>query len=766
VIRIIVSQLRRRAWRATALLVGVLVATSGFVVLTSSTEASRLIVQGTVDENARSAYDILVRPRGARTALEDRRGLVRSNFLAGLYGGITANQWHRIAALEGVDVAAPIAMLGYVTTHVGVIEVDVTRAVDPTLETQLIRVRFVWRAERGLTNAPDPEPSLVYVTKRRVLVPAELPTADEDVLYPDGVRRPQGVCGEASLDPYEVQPDGSVLPLCLGASRIDARALPRVATLTPRGTFIVDGTEQQRLRAGMHAPISMLAAAIDPPSEARLVGLDRAISRGRYLSPNEAMLQPSVAPVLLASEPYVDERADAVAERIATSGLAGADDRGVARLAATARSEVRLPVEGRAVEDLYRVAMAGVTASGDAPIAASFVKPLRAGPPVYDESPDGTLHPREAADPAASALLSSGALTPMPLLATDIAQRSTEIRLVASPGGIVIGQPIGVFDRARIQTGNELTTPLETYTQTSATGADERSRGLLAGQPLFPTSNVGGYLATSPTVLLALSTLWNAGGDVNAISAVRVRVAEVTGFDAISRERVRVVAESIAATTGLDVEVMLGASRVPQRIDLGPGRYGRPRLALDELWSKKGVAAAIVRAVDRKSVVLFGLILAVCMLFLSNAVAAALRERRRELAILVCLGWSRRRLAGLFFGELAMIGGLAGVLSAALAPLLGAAIDVRMSVGRAVLAVPVALGTCLLAAALPALTVSGVRPAAALSRSVSPPGRMGRGRRRRLLGLALANLRRTPRAPSRGKPCRSAKTSAACGISG
>jgi ABC-type antimicrobial peptide transport system permease subunit len=221
-------------------------------------------------------------------------------------------------------------------------------------------------------------------------------------------------------------------------------------------------------------------------------------------------------------------------------------------------------------------------------------------------------------------------------------------------------------------------------------------------------------------------------------------VAGVIGLDALSRERVRLTAEDIATATGLDVEVMLGASGAPQTIDLGPGKFGRPQLTLAELWSKKGVAAAIVQAIDRKSVILFGLILVVCVLFLTNAAAAAVRDRRRELAILSCLGWSRRRLAGLIVGEVGVIGLLAGIMSALLARPIATAMHVGVSAGRAWLSVPVAIGLCTVAAAVPAWRASQTHPAGAVHRASATPGQRGGRPRRGVLGLALANLRRTP----------------------
>src|SRR5439155_9548378 len=101
-----------RAGRSLALLAGVLTATTGFTVLAAATETSRLTVTGTLG-TARVTYDVLVRPAGSRAALEQRRGLVRPNSLTGLYGGVSMAQYAAVGAIAGVEVAAPIAMVGY-----------------------------------------------------------------------------------------------------------------------------------------------------------------------------------------------------------------------------------------------------------------------------------------------------------------------------------------------------------------------------------------------------------------------------------------------------------------------------------------------------------------------------------------------------------------------------------------------------------------------------------------------------------------------------
>ena len=157
---------------------------------------------------------------------------------------------------------------------------------------------------------------------------------------------------------------------------------------------------------------------------------------------------------------------------------------------------------------------------------------------------------------------------------------------------------------------------------------------------------------------------------------------------------------------------------------------------------KKGVAVAILTAVDKKSVVLFALILVVCVLFVANSATAAVRGRRRELGVLACLGWTRSRLFGTVLGELAVIGLAAGVLGAVAALPLAGALGLHASAFQALLAIPVAVGVAVIAGAVPAWLaaradpVASVRPPVlAVRRGHNPGG---------ITTLAIVNVTRTP----------------------
>ncbi len=101
-LRFIEGQVRHRRSRSLLLAMGILVAAVSFTLLASQATTSALEVRGTIAKNWRPAYDILVRPRGSYTKLERTEGLVRANYLSGIFGGITSRQWRVILSTPPV----------------------------------------------------------------------------------------------------------------------------------------------------------------------------------------------------------------------------------------------------------------------------------------------------------------------------------------------------------------------------------------------------------------------------------------------------------------------------------------------------------------------------------------------------------------------------------------------------------------------------------------------------------------------------------------
>src|ERR1700683_835084 len=155
-----------RLARTLALLVAGLAAATAFTVLTAASRTAQVRTTGKVSANFAPAYDILVRPKGARTTLESATGTVQPDFLSGIYGGISMAQYHQIQQIPGVQVAAPIAMVGYAQLNASIF-VPVPKSALAGSGRQLYRISTTYVNDNGASRVTQP-PTYLYVTPLRL----------------------------------------------------------------------------------------------------------------------------------------------------------------------------------------------------------------------------------------------------------------------------------------------------------------------------------------------------------------------------------------------------------------------------------------------------------------------------------------------------------------------------------------------------------------------------------------------------------------------
>jgi hypothetical protein len=739
--RIAWSQLRFRTARSVALLLGMVFAVTSFTVLTAASRTAQLRTTGTVTAHFGSAYQILVRPKGARTLLEVKTGTVQPNFLSGIYGGISLAQYHAISGILGVSVAAPIAMIGYTLENVSVpIRLPASAAAYPGARS-LYRVSTTWVSAAGKTRISQP-PSYVYLTRDRL-----------------GLATSSGAT-------YETTPSGS-RTVCLNGFQRTGPFTASAQTLNwcwskvngqPNGLESVSSLTASHPGFTVNWQFPMLVAAIDPDTEAKLDGFSRALTSGHYLGErqgagteaNGGSSQVTV-PVLAASSSGIGEYATTQVQRLTAPASPPLENLAWMAAEGAAGGQTVQTTDTQAQQAYKRLLGALGGTYGTA--GSSY---WTVGPTSYRSNGDGSLTPVSVRNPPSVWKTADIGYVTAPMDNADNQYRAIHAHPLTSSsfsGPFPVPQPrlVGVFDPGKVGAFDPLSgIPLGPYQATAAAPADPASRAALHGGDLAPSMNLGGYISQPPQLITTLAALpaWENSPyfhGVNArapISVIRVRVAGVSGPGPVSLERIRQVAQQIKVRTGLDVDIVAGASPAPTTITLPAGRFGQPPLRLTEGWVKLGVAVAILTAVDKKSVVLFTLILIVCALFVANSAAAAVRSRRRELGVLACLGWNRSRLFTVVLGELAWIGLAAGVVGGLLSLPTAAALGLHGSLIRAALAVPAAVGLAVLAGAVPAWLaaradpVACVRPpVAAVRRAHSPAG---------ITGLAVVNVLRTP----------------------
>lgn len=734
--RLVMGELRHRRARAVTLGTAILLASLGFVLLTASVSTSQLQIRGTIDRNSRGAYDLLVRPAGARTPLEDARGLVRPDYLSGTFGGISLQQLKMVRDVPGVEVAAPIAYLGYILPNTKA-TIPLGALLSQEGGDQLYRLRLSWAAHSGISRYQGSE------------------------LYALVTNRADG-CRDLYLKPPDPQ------------SPFDWQG-PRDSRFTcyamAQGS---EATDPRRVTVEVDATFPFLIAAIDPEQENELLRFDRTMVDGSPLTSElgyDVSNVGSIVPVVASTRTYLDEELQVRVERIGLPAGRSAHEvllgtRGPQNPYPepnTAYTEVRA-LPGRSVGELHFT---------DVQLYPQVLESLEKNPggligfsnywttTRVQFNSDGPARLR--AQPLADSLSqqferwreSAGGFSAPPPQNQDVQYRRVirhPVRLNALNAGVGQVRLHGTFNPELLPSFSRLSAlPLESYYPPLAEPGDLATSRALGGRPLGPTQNIGGYLAQPP---LMLTTLKGAGGLTDPrffgganheapISAIRVRVAGITGLDKQSQEAIRIVAQQIATETGLDVDVTVGSSPAPQLTSLPKGAFGQPALTLQEGWVRKGAAVAFLSAVDRKSLAVFLLVLVVCMCFLINATAAAVRTRRSEFGVLTCLGWSRGKILALIEIELLAVGCSAGLVGILLGLAVGSTLNVEIPVSRTLLIAPGAAILAAAAGAWPAMTAAfAATPLEAVRPSAAQPRRA-----RRVLSirtLASANVRRQP----------------------
>lgn len=753
--KFLLGQLRARARRSVTLGAGIVVASVAFVLLVSAVETSALQVQGTVDDAYQTSYDILVRPEGSFADLERDRGLIRENYLSGIFGGITLQDYEQIEAIDGVDVAAPIANVGYITptAHIPTAINDLLTD-DPA---QLYRVSYSWTADRGQSSYDGTTAYIYYTDAAPFDVSPERgirqeTSGDEEGLdvcgmFPAALQRPDG--------PFDTSEQSSASLSCFSALSPEAAGF---LSILP----VEDGT----VFAAVAGYFPLLLSAVDPVAEARLVGLDEAIVDGRYLEQGEtAQVEPLDAifdvvniPVLATTQVYVDQDLGIDVERLQIP-----ENTDVAEtLASPGAFDFVTGLDGEVIEQR--------TVGGDqiyTGLIEDFVEGLDRGFTLNGYWSSGTVEytegtagfvPQEVSNPDSVWENESIGAATVNVANDDVGFRELDGHPFV--GSMVIEdnvtplpelRVVGQYDPERLGGFNPLSqVPLETYYPPEVEGADDASREALGDAPLLPSMNLAGYIAQPPLMLTTLEAAEQLFDDERfggarseaPISVVRVRVAEVTGADPESLERVRRVAAEIVEQTGLAVDITAGSSPQPLTIALPAGDYGRPELLVEEGWVQKGVAVQVLTAVDRKSLTLFLLVLAVTGVFLANGTMASVRSRRRELGVLRCLGWSGRKVFTVVLGEIALVGGAAGLVGTGIAVLLVNLLALDVPRLYPLLVTPVAVGLALLAGVVPARRAAAAVPLEAVRPLVADRARAGSGGG--VAAMALTNLVRMP----------------------
>jgi putative ABC transport system permease protein len=329
-----------------------------------------------------------------------------------------------------------------------------------------------------------------------------------------------------------------------------------------------------------------------------------------------------------------------------------------------------------------------------------------AGPVSYGPAADGGLMPRPVAANLAAAwdgaYMWAGAPAEAGVL--DVPFRPlTEHTALA---GGAVAQAVGVFDPAKVASAPGTPSP---YRPELLTGADARSRQLLGGHPLASDGDPGAYPGSAASLVVPLadiSAFTSGYANTNGaapIGVIRVRVTGAAGDTATSQDRIRAVAQEIVRATGLNVQVVMGATATTRVIDLPAGLHGRPPLRVAELWYGSDIRTSVWTGLGAESIALSEMELLAGEVVIAWGTWRLMRARRGELATLRALGWRRRQLGRQLvveFSPTAVVAIAAAVLAGYA---IGAALAGRPDWAWLLLSIPAVIGMILVEARRPLL---------------------------------------------------------------
>lgn len=675
---------------------------------------------GQVDANWRGSYDILVRPAGARSSLEQTGGLVEPNFLGFTgRGGISLDQVARIRALPGVDLAAPVSFVGYLT-YVASNPV-ISLGVGPTAPT-------LYEITMTTTSNDGTGPRLLQRQTGRLLL------------------GPGPACGGCVSDLG--QGIGQNISLSVGLPPL---AVPVLAVDPPSERSLLGASgaflsvfdhlgDRSSLRADT-LPLSLIPRGFD-------LAWSTIFSVNQPTFPDPTAKQRPVVPLVVSSRAYADLRVQLDVVQLGHPLASAPSPKAPLREqldqaqagAGSGRTEM-----GSSVVNLSSalrpfqatsiiVPWPGTEVSGDSPMVGRWSSSLvtrLAGRPSYS--------PRDRAGDSSVTLgiASVGAVAPddSPVTSSDTVTTPSgatiqtgalpayrvfrDYELAVGPVRTVEGSPadspfyyapIGTFDPSGLDLStNPLSyVPLGAYHPPDTTLIAGPDGMALPPAQVLPTFSQAGIVTPPPLAITDIEAAALLRGD-QPIDAIRVRVAGLAGFDAAAREKVERTAAQIAQM-GLDVDVVAGSS--PQGVDIYVPSYFMDQQPPADLgwvrqgWTTLGAAQRVALGFGGVNTALTWLAIVSASVFAVGLQVIDVARRRRAVATLLAIGWSRVMVLRWIMAE-ALVGAVLIAGLAVVGWLLGGRSTSALAVGVALALIW--LGASLAGAALVVRSASPVQ---------------------------------------------------------
>src|SRR5579862_2094421 len=683
---------------------GFLLAACALILLSATTQTTVVRANQLISQQWRSTYDLVVLPSNVQIPAGKA---IPADLIEGYGGSISVAQYEQIKRIPGVEVAAPIAFVGYAQLPIPLVQFS-SRPLAPGY----YRLDWTLSAFNGQRPITERQTSTYYWTSSSC----------------------EQLNGSSTLVSTLAQQHVQVIGC--GATTTPA-LFPSIDT----GVFLL--------------------AAIDPSAESQLVHLNQAVDSGRMLTPQDTLHQVNVSPLPGASAPpqptytvplLVNSQLPgqitltAHLNRVATDSLTlqqtlakggyqylntlpdqatlftghvpltQNDPQRLSDLTLLwnghSWSAQPLPGETNALQFLY--APSGVTYT---PTAG----PNGQSGPAYILEPASDQNP---ADVLKRLHLPAGVFTDYASQqGPEVAFRTLKPLVIGKSNVTYESQFVGSFagDKVSAQFSDALNwLPETTYVAPPTTLRYDANGRPVNPVTLLPTTNPAGFILQAPLAFTTLAAAEQLEGD-HLISVIRVRISGVSGANNASWQRIEQIAQEIERQTGLKALVTLGSSPQPTLVYVSGVSRGQDHSAraiapegwVQERWITLGAALIYLGQLGSLRLLILGATLFVCLGYTSITLTSLASAQRKELAILSALGWRSQTITRSFLGQALILAGIGAGVGVALAVAIAGAIGVAPPLAIVIGALPLTLGLALLSAAYPLIQLRRLRPAEA-----------------------------------------------------
>ncbi|WP_062351830.1 ABC transporter permease [Bacillus kwashiorkori] len=615
-IRFIWKNWWRRKTKLFILLIGVLIISSGLSYLLGISNMNKQQVENELQKRWRTSYDIVVRPDGTRSTPE-KDGLLDPNFLSGIAGGISLEQYEQIKAINDIEVAAPISMIGYVLYSINLEQLQL---------------------DEGIYRMVKEEVSNNGVHEHVISETSYHPSGNKEIMMDKFRENPEYFIGF----PYE---------------HVTAYRTVLLAAIDPEQEAKLVGLDQ----------------AIIPQGEGRYFSQDD-YSENILLSDEsvEPKVFLSTFPIILSNHSYTDQQVNYIFEKLdlpfeqdqASETLQMVEEKGGEKYLNTLKGTVvkKFSFSDKQIHSALINSIAGYNVETGEPNTSNHLERLENR--LFSQPQ--VIRYQERLSPFPERWPNAYEVKTFPIEGTSLHTfrvNSDENRKYVSEN--IRPYWIGFYDPSKLaiqkDPNNEL--PLETYRPAEAALVlDKENRPVNPQKMLQPTNINDSFISTPPSMLTTLEAAEMLLGD-KPISAIRVKVLGVDKMSEANQQKLEKIAAEIEEKTGLITDITLGTSPQDTLIHV-PAINNEEALGwIQQPWIKIGSSIALLQETQVGFGGLVISVIIVALLYVSATSLVSLLARRKEFAVLLAIGWRPKQISKLLLMESMLLGFLAMLIS-------------------------------------------------------------------------------------------------------